>query len=85
VVERIERYEVASFIRHARSVSSDAQVEQEALNSLLGTRAELPIPFWTSTTTRITGLMIRFTSRKSRIWVTGLTAKPGEQGDASGS
>ena len=35
VVERIERYEVASFIRQARSVSSDAQVEHEALNSLL--------------------------------------------------
>ena len=30
------------------------------------TRAELPIPFWTSTTTRITGLMIRSTSGKSR-------------------
>ena len=35
VVERIERYEVASYIHQARAVSSDAQVEQEALNSLL--------------------------------------------------
>jgi type IV secretion system protein TrbF len=35
VVDRIERYEVASFIRQARSVSSDPQVEQQALNSLL--------------------------------------------------
>jgi type IV secretion system protein VirB5 len=35
VVERIERYEVASFIRQTRSVSSDPQVEQQALNSLL--------------------------------------------------
>ncbi len=35
VVDRIERYEVASFIREARSVSSDTQVEQQALNSLL--------------------------------------------------
>jgi len=35
VVERIERYEVAAYIHQARAVSSDAQVEQEALNSLL--------------------------------------------------
>lgn len=35
VIDRIERYEVASFIRQARSVSSDPQVEQQALNSLL--------------------------------------------------
>jgi type IV secretion system protein TrbF len=35
VVERMERYEVASFIRQARSVSSDPQVEQQTLNSLL--------------------------------------------------
>ncbi len=35
VIDRIERYEVASFIREARSVSSDTQVEQQALNSLL--------------------------------------------------
>ena len=35
VVERIERYEVASFISQARSVSSDPQVEQQMLNSLL--------------------------------------------------
>ncbi len=35
VVERIERYEVASYIHQARSVSSDPQVEQQALNSLL--------------------------------------------------
>jgi type IV secretion system protein VirB5 len=33
---RIERYEVATFIREARAVSSDAQVEQEMLNALLG-------------------------------------------------
>jgi type IV secretion system protein VirB5 len=35
VIGRIERYEVASFIRQARSVSSDPQVEQQMLNSLL--------------------------------------------------
>jgi len=35
VVDRIERYEVALFIQRARSVSSDPQVEQQALNSLL--------------------------------------------------
>ena len=35
VTGRIERYEVAAFIRHARSVSSDDQVEQQMLNSLL--------------------------------------------------
>jgi type IV secretory pathway TrbF-like protein len=35
VVERIERYEVASFVRSARAVSSDPQVEQQTLNSLL--------------------------------------------------
>jgi type IV secretory pathway TrbF-like protein len=35
VIDRIERYEVASFIRQARSVSSEPQVEQQALNSLL--------------------------------------------------
>jgi type IV secretion system protein VirB5 len=32
---RIERYEVASFIRQARSVTSDPQVEQQTLNALL--------------------------------------------------
>ena len=32
---RIERYEIATFIRDARSVSSDPQVEQQQLNSLL--------------------------------------------------
>ena len=31
----MERYEVASFIREARAVSSDPQVEQQMLNSLL--------------------------------------------------
>jgi type IV secretory pathway TrbF-like protein len=35
VTARMERYEVAAFIRDARSVSSDTQVEQEMLNSLL--------------------------------------------------
>ena len=35
VTARIERYEVAAFIREARSVSSDPQVEQQMLNSLL--------------------------------------------------
>ena len=45
MVERIERYEVASFIRHARSVSSDAQVEQEALNSLLAHTRGAADPF----------------------------------------
>jgi type IV secretion system protein VirB5 len=32
---RIQRYEIATFIRNARSVSSDPQVEQQQLNSLL--------------------------------------------------
>ncbi len=35
VTARMERYEVASFIRQAREVSSDLQVEQQMLNSLL--------------------------------------------------
>jgi type IV secretory pathway TrbF-like protein len=35
VTARIERYEVAAFIRQAREVSSDPQVEQQMLNSLL--------------------------------------------------
>ena len=35
IINRIERYEVASFIRQARTVTSDAQVEQQQLNSLL--------------------------------------------------
>jgi type IV secretory pathway TrbF-like protein len=34
-VQRMERYEVAVFIRQARSVSSDPLVEQRMLNSLL--------------------------------------------------
>ena len=33
--DRIERYEVATFIREARGVSSDPQAEQERLNALL--------------------------------------------------
>src|SRR5271170_941546 len=35
VTGRMERYEVATFIRQAREVSSDPQVEQQMLNSLL--------------------------------------------------
>jgi type IV secretion system protein VirB5 len=35
LTNRIERYEVASFIREARAVSSDVQVEQHMLNALL--------------------------------------------------
>jgi type IV secretory pathway TrbF-like protein len=35
VTARMERYELAVFIREARSVSSDPQVEQQMLNSLL--------------------------------------------------
>jgi type IV secretion system protein VirB5 len=35
VVDRIARYEVASFIRQARAVSNDPQVEQQSLNALL--------------------------------------------------
>jgi type IV secretion system protein VirB5 len=35
VTARMERYEVATFIREAREVSSDPQVEQQQLNSLL--------------------------------------------------
>ncbi len=35
VTTRIERYELAAFVRNARAVSSDPQVEQQMLNSLL--------------------------------------------------
>jgi type IV secretion system protein VirB5 len=35
VTARIQRYEVAAFIRNARSVTSDPQVEHQMLNSLL--------------------------------------------------
>ena len=35
LVERMQRYEVAAFVRNARSVSSDPQVEQQQLNALL--------------------------------------------------
>jgi type IV secretion system protein VirB5 len=35
VIERMQRYEVAAFVRNARSVSSDPQVEQQQLNALL--------------------------------------------------
>ncbi|MBF6569366.1 MAG: hypothetical protein IVW54_10900 [Candidatus Binataceae bacterium] len=35
VTARMERYEVAAFIRNARAVSTDPQVEHEMLNSLL--------------------------------------------------
>jgi len=35
MIDRIERYEVASFIRQARTVTNDAQVEQQQLNALL--------------------------------------------------
>ena len=35
IAEHMERYEVAAFIRDTRSVSSDQQVEQQMLNSLL--------------------------------------------------
>src|SRR5439155_3336410 len=35
VATRMERYEVATFIRDARSVSTDPQLEHEMLNSLL--------------------------------------------------
>jgi type IV secretory pathway TrbF-like protein len=35
VMARMERYEIAAFIRNARSVSSDPQVEQQQLNALL--------------------------------------------------
>jgi type IV secretion system protein TrbF len=34
-IDRIERYEVATFIREARGVSNDPQAEQERLNALL--------------------------------------------------
>jgi type IV secretory pathway TrbF-like protein len=35
VIDRVARYEVASFIREARAVSNDPQVEQQRLNALL--------------------------------------------------
>jgi len=35
VTARIQRYEISAFIRNARSISSDAQVEHQMLNSLL--------------------------------------------------
>jgi hypothetical protein len=43
LTNRIERYEVASFIREARTVSSDLQVEQQMLNALLARRGR-PFP-----------------------------------------
>src|SRR5271155_2242583 len=33
VMARMERYEIAAFIRNARAVSSDPQVEQQQLNA----------------------------------------------------
>ena len=43
---RMERYEVAAFIRDARTVTSDPQVEHQMLNALLAhaTRRSRPIP-----------------------------------------
>jgi|SRR5579863_3667928 len=35
VAARMEQYEIAAFVRNARSVSSDPQVEQQQLNALL--------------------------------------------------
>jgi type IV secretion system protein TrbF len=35
VAARMQRYEIAAFVRNARSVSSDPQVEHQMLNSLL--------------------------------------------------
>jgi type IV secretion system protein VirB5 len=35
VTARMERYEIAAFIRNARTVSSDPQLEQQMLNALL--------------------------------------------------
>src|SRR6266446_349006 len=35
VTARMQRYEIAAFIHNARSVTSDAQVEHQMLNSLL--------------------------------------------------
>src|SRR5262249_23473692 len=35
VTTRIERYEIATFIRNARSITSDPQVEHQMLDSLL--------------------------------------------------
>jgi type IV secretion system protein TrbF len=35
VMARMERYEIAAFIRNARAVSNDPQVEQQQLNALL--------------------------------------------------
>jgi len=40
VAARMQRYEVAAFIRDARSVSSDPQVEHQMLNSLCQHRSE---------------------------------------------
>jgi type IV secretion system protein VirB5 len=35
VAARVQRYEIAAFIRNARSITSDPQVEHQMLNSLL--------------------------------------------------
>ena len=48
---RMERYEVATFIRQAREVSSDPQVERQMLIPCWRMHAARQIDSWTSTTT----------------------------------
>jgi type IV secretory pathway TrbF-like protein len=64
-MDRIERYEVATFIREARGVSSDAQAEQERLNALLAHARGAADHFLTSITTPIPRITLS-RSRRSR-------------------
>ena len=66
VAARMEHWEVGAFIRDARSVSSDAAVEQERLASLHGHARGAPIGFWTSITIPTTSPITRSRLRRSR-------------------
>ena len=66
VTARMERYEVAAFIRDARSVTSDPQVEHQMLNALLAHGVARRTAFLTSTTTPITSPITHSRSLRSR-------------------
>jgi type IV secretion system protein VirB5 len=66
VTARMQRYEVAAFIRSARSVSSDPQVEHQMLNSLLAHRAARPTDSLTLIFTPTASLITLSSSRRSK-------------------
>ena len=66
VTARMQRYEVAAFIRSARSVSSDPQVEHQMLNSCSRMRAERRTDPWTLITTPTASLITLSSSRRSK-------------------